>query len=285
MKIVMTLLCRDEEDIIEENILFHLSQGIDHLIITDNGSNDATVPIIQKFCKTGKVRLIHEESQTHDQALWVSRMAAIASNDYHADWLIHADADEFWMPRSGSCRDILGSLGTEVRAISVSRYNFPPLDSPHSEADQPFYKRQTIREVISRNSLGQRLPPKICHRVAGEMWIDDGNHSVYLDRHLAPAADCSEIEILHYPARSLNQYTRKIRNGAEALERNERINRNIGGTWRAHYAQLNSKGTLIEEYSAMKLQEPEIAKGLSEGWLVEDYRLNDFLSVAKGLSQ
>ena len=39
MKIVMTLLVRDEQDIIRENIEFHLSQGIDYFIATDNISD------------------------------------------------------------------------------------------------------------------------------------------------------------------------------------------------------------------------------------------------------
>jgi hypothetical protein len=35
MKVVMTLLVRDEEDILRENIDFHLKQGVDHFIISN----------------------------------------------------------------------------------------------------------------------------------------------------------------------------------------------------------------------------------------------------------
>ncbi len=38
MKLVMTLLLRDEEDIVRENLDFHLAQGVDRVIVTDNGS-------------------------------------------------------------------------------------------------------------------------------------------------------------------------------------------------------------------------------------------------------
>ena len=41
MKLVMTLLVRDEEDIVRENLDFHLAQGVDEVIVTDNGSEDA----------------------------------------------------------------------------------------------------------------------------------------------------------------------------------------------------------------------------------------------------
>ena len=40
MKLFMTLLLRDEEDIVRENLDFHLAQGVDRVIVTDNGSED-----------------------------------------------------------------------------------------------------------------------------------------------------------------------------------------------------------------------------------------------------
>lgn len=126
MKVVMTLLCRNEEDIIAENILFHLAHGVDHLVITDNGSEDATVEKITAFSDTGKITLLHEDRHDHDQAAWVSRMAEIAVEHCHADWLIHADADEFWMPIKSSYHDIFNSVQNDISALSVSRYNYLP---------------------------------------------------------------------------------------------------------------------------------------------------------------
>jgi hypothetical protein len=38
MKLVMTLLVRDEQDILADNLDFHLAQGVDEVIVTDNGS-------------------------------------------------------------------------------------------------------------------------------------------------------------------------------------------------------------------------------------------------------
>ncbi len=42
MRIVLTLLVRDEADIIGSNLAYHLSQGVDFVIATDNGSRDGT---------------------------------------------------------------------------------------------------------------------------------------------------------------------------------------------------------------------------------------------------
>ena len=38
MRLVMTLLVRDEEDIVRANVDFHLARGVDFVIATDNRS-------------------------------------------------------------------------------------------------------------------------------------------------------------------------------------------------------------------------------------------------------
>ena len=53
----MTLLLRDEEDIVRENLDFHLAQGVDRVIVTDNGSEDRTLEILRDYEARGVVRL------------------------------------------------------------------------------------------------------------------------------------------------------------------------------------------------------------------------------------
>lgn len=49
----MTLLVRDEQDIIRENIEFHLSQGVSFFIVTDNLSADGTAAILKEYEEMG----------------------------------------------------------------------------------------------------------------------------------------------------------------------------------------------------------------------------------------
>ncbi|MFM9110985.1 MAG: glycosyltransferase family 2 protein, partial [Prochlorococcaceae cyanobacterium] len=92
MRLILTLLCRDEDDIIEQMLAFHLSRGVDLVIATDNGSRDGTRAILERYRRSGVLLLIDEPSLTHDQAPWVTRMARMAANDCGADWVINADA-------------------------------------------------------------------------------------------------------------------------------------------------------------------------------------------------
>ncbi len=50
-KLIMTLLVRDEADILEYNICHHLNQGVDFIIAIDNGSIDKTPDILRKYQK------------------------------------------------------------------------------------------------------------------------------------------------------------------------------------------------------------------------------------------
>ena len=48
-KLVMTLLVKNEDDVIEENIKFHLASGVDFIIATNNNSTDKTRDIFLKY--------------------------------------------------------------------------------------------------------------------------------------------------------------------------------------------------------------------------------------------
>ena len=79
MKSVMTLLVRDEEDIIAANLDHHYAQGVDFVIATDNGSVDATVSILERYEREGRLHLIHEPTDDFSQHAWVTRMARLAA--------------------------------------------------------------------------------------------------------------------------------------------------------------------------------------------------------------
>ena len=80
--LLMTLLVRDEEDIVRQNIDFHLSKGVDFIIATDNGSVDKTKGILEGYRRKGVLHLIDEKSRVFAQAEWVNRMGRLAYDEY-----------------------------------------------------------------------------------------------------------------------------------------------------------------------------------------------------------
>ena len=276
MMLVLTLLCRDEADILESMLRFHLAQGVDRIIATDNGSVDGSLEILQRFERRGQLTLLQEAEQTHDQAVWVTRMARMAAA-MGADWVINSDADEFWWPQQGNLNSTLIQLPESVEGLLVERTNFLP--PPREGQDQrPFYQRQTLRERVSCNSLGAPLPPKLIHRTHPDVEITDGNHGARVNGIPIAAIKSTEIEILHVPIRSYEQLERKIRQGAEALQRNKRISPGVGDSWRKIYANHLQKGTLPAYYDSLRPNPAAIAAELLRGELIDDRRLKRALS-------
>jgi Glycosyl transferase family 2 len=273
VRLILTLLCRDEDDIIEQMLAFHLSRGVDLVIATDNGSRDGTRAILERYRRAGVLLLIDEPSLTHDQAPWVTRMARMAANDCGADWVINADADEFWWPRSGNLKQELAAVAADVAALAVQRFNLLP-PAPGSDPALPFQQTMTLRERQSCNSLGQPLPPKVCHRAHRAISVDDGNHGVRLDGQPLAALPCEAIEILHVPVRSYAQLERKLRQGTEALERNPRTAATgIGMTWRSLYHDQLLSGRLPDYYRGLRPEGAALRQALLSGSLIDDRRL------------
>ena len=102
MKLVMTLLARDEADIVESWLSFHLNAGVDFVVATDNRSVDGTTDVLERYAREGHLHLIRESGEDLRQNEWVTRMARLAATDFGADWVINSDADEFWWPRGAS---------------------------------------------------------------------------------------------------------------------------------------------------------------------------------------
>ena len=91
MKLAMTLLVRDEQDIIRSNIDYHLAQGVDVIIATDNRSVDSTPDILREYEAAEKLVYLFEGDDDYNQHAWVTRMARLAHREHGADWVINSD--------------------------------------------------------------------------------------------------------------------------------------------------------------------------------------------------
>ena len=67
MTLVMTLLVRDEADIVDAQIAFHLHAGVDFVVATDNRSQDGTTEILERYERAGVLHLLREAETTCDR--------------------------------------------------------------------------------------------------------------------------------------------------------------------------------------------------------------------------
>jgi hypothetical protein len=285
MKLVMTLLVRDNEDILKENLDFHFAQGIDFIIVTDNNSIDNTPEILRNYAAGGRLRVIHEPSDDYSQHRWVTRMARMAASEYEADWVINNDADEFWWPKMGSLKEAFTKLPKEVNAINVQRLNYPPVEEKKGNnlsAGAPFWQWMVIRDVASKNSLGMPLPPKMAHRADPQIEVATGNHSVEFPAGRPVQTNGAEpIVIFHFPLRSYSQFENKIKLGGAAFERNQELPKNVGTTWRELYVEYQ-KGSLRKRYDKELIHAGEVEHRIFQGELIVDTRLMHYLDNVYG---
>jgi hypothetical protein len=276
VKLVMTLLVRDEEDILATNFECHLAQGVDFFIVTDNLSVDGSREIIERYVRRGLAVCIDEPHDDYSQWRWVTRMARLAATDYEADWVINSDADEFWIGSTpeGIKHDLAAAEGP---CLSVARSNFLPVAE---EKAGFFAERMLLRTRQSRNALGELLPTKVCHRGYTDIEVHQGNHAVArggVRLQSAPAA----LRILHYPARSYRQFENKIIKGGAAYTRNIELPPEAGDAWRYLHACWQ-RGGLPSLYRQMMRSSEEIEHGLLNDDLIYDDTLLAVLRQLEG---
>lgn len=274
----MTLLVRDEEDILDHTLRYHLAQGVDFFIVMDHMSVDGTREILETYRRAGVAEVILQKHAGYLQGQWVTSMARRAAVHHGADWVINNDADEFWWPLQGDLRSTLAGIPDRYGGLAVARHNF----RPSAGAAGLFLDRMVYRDAISTNCQGEPLPGKVCHRGHPEVVVVQGNHDA-----LVPGREplCSEptVEILHFPVRSRKQFENKISVGGRAYEMSPELELTLGVTWRALHATLQREG-LADHYEAACLPPASIAGLIHTGAIVRDERLRDFLRAERTLA-
>jgi len=276
MKLVMTLLVRNEEDIIKQNIDYHLSQGVDFIIATDNRSIDSTKTILKNYERKGVLHYIYENENTHNQGKWVTKMARMAHDIFQADWVINNDADEFWWPlKNRNLKEAFVLQHLNYNIVEAKRHNFVALEQQNKVL--PFYTTMIYKEVNSYNSIGDPLPPKQAHKATNNIKVGEGNHSVsgFTNKNI----NRDLIEILHFPVRSKKQFTNKILNGGNALLNNQELPNHIGITWRKLYNQLVENGNLEIFLKENTYNHSDLKASLDNKILVKDTRLYNHFRI------
>jgi hypothetical protein len=267
----MTLVVRDEEDIVEANLRYHLAQGVDFVYAIDHNSVDATPDILRGFEQMGVLRMFREQGDVHDQAARVTRLARLAHDELGADWVINNDADEFWWPALGDLKDVLCAVPDPYGVVIARRHDFIPCP----DETGPFHQRMVWRGATSRTPTGGQLGPKAAHRGCPDIVVAPGNHEIY-EPVLAVAPPLPLIEVLHFPARSYEQFARKTLNTGRGLEL--LADRASGtGIDQLELLKLYRSGELRNYFDAWALSEAELRRGVGEGRIVHDARLRDYL--------
>ena len=272
MKLVMTLVAKDEVDIVDAQLAFHLNTGVDFVIATDHASRDGTADVLRRYEREGLLRLFREEGDYHESE-WRTRMARLAATEHGADWVFASDADEFWWPRGSNLQEVLDTVPERYGIVRAFWRPFVPRPDDGSS----FAERMTVRLSATapiNDPLSQWRPnAKVLHRGRADVVVGRGNHSVEAD--LVPLRGWYPVEVLHFPIRTREQFERK----ASVWARTETV-RFHEAHRAAYFAVSSGRGT--ETYDALVVDDEQLRRGLAEGSLVVDERLRDALRDLAG---
>ncbi|MGC5076995.1 glycosyltransferase family 2 protein [Agrococcus sp. DT81.2] len=222
MTVVMTMMVRDEADIIAATIEHHLAQGIDRILVTDNASTDGTREILAEYAAIAPVTVFDDPEHRKQQAQVVTRMARLAFEEHGADWVLNGDADEFVraVDPSLTVAEALERTPKEIGAFTVPVVNLVGAMARRGSGLRRLVLRdeRTI-EALRAAGVHAHPTPNAIHVGSPDVEVAHGNHFVSIEQRGEPPAEAA-LEVLHLPWRSSGQFERKTENMGRAYEQN-----------------------------------------------------------------
>ena len=280
MKLIMTLLVRDEADIVAKNIDFHLAQGVDFIVAIDNGSMDGTRDILSDYERAGVAKVFDEPGRNLAQGTWVTRAALYARDELGADWIINNDADEFWHAPNGSLKEVAEEAPASI--LRCPRRNMicarEALGTGSWDSQLIYYATNPVPVPVLGDFYSEALPcpyfylalpSKAMSRAEGLVRVGQGNHHV---RFKSRQAACEgEVVIYHFPIRSVGQFKKKIIQGSKAYAANTDLPERVGWHWRRWYRLYEEQGLEVALADAMP-DKQRVDGDLATGVLATDTR-------------
>jgi Glycosyl transferase family 2 len=268
VKVVLTLIVRDEADIVDAQLSYHLNAGIDFVIAVDHESRDGTTEILESYARQGLLRRIPEAGPVLELE-WRTHMARLAATEHGADWVVAADADEFWIPRDGTLREVLGAAPERYGTAGGVICHFVP----RPDDGAPFAERMTARlrpqAPVNDPTSPWRPSPKLAFRAAADVFVLHAGYAV-LSPSIVPLPGWCPFDVFHFPCRSVAQWANKTARRGH-VEADKPLGQYVKGLRAQH-------GGLIEDvYGSLVVDDEQLARGLADGTLLVDTRLRDAL--------
>ncbi len=149
MKLVSTLVvARDDADILDAHLRFHLNAGVDLVLVAGADGEDEIAAILEPFVQSGHVELVSGTAAS---------LASLATSERGADWVLPAEADEFWWPRGESLKDVLAAIPPRYEIVQGLVRVF----TAAAETGEPVFERMTLRSSLLHSSEARRRAARV----------------------------------------------------------------------------------------------------------------------------
>lgn len=234
MTVVAVSMMRDEADVAGHVVRHLYRQGVDLVVVADNLSEDGT----GNLARDAGAVVLADDDLAYEQDRKMTTLARIAYG-YGATWVLPFDADEHWYPLThDSIGEALASVPDNVDVVAAGGWDH--IATPNDPPDEP----NPFARICWRRPETQRLP-KVAFRAAPDRRLHMGNHDVDPP---GLTRTTGTLAYRHYQYRTLEQMTRKLRNGREAYEAST-VHEMHGTHWRE--GGLLTDEELAEKWDAL----------------------------------
>jgi glycosyltransferase involved in cell wall biosynthesis len=274
MRIVAYLGVKDEVELIERTIEHLRAIGVDLVIAVDSRSTDGTAEILKSYESKDNFWLFEMDDLGRDDAeqTWLRRNMEIIQRA-EADWVVLLDADEYWLPVSGSLKDCSDLGSSDV--LSVDRFNVPLQTSGAMVPDElirsryceiflfaePIPNLQGQLHENPRTAWIQGVPvPKVMARAKQIAGGTVGMHDAIAADGVRPVrSKPPDLIIAHVPFTTFSRFERKVENIRGVFARfDSYFPEKMGWHWR-RWIRLADEGRLREEFEKQVFNEDAIA--------------------------
>lgn len=226
MTVVAVSMVRDEADIIGATVE-HMIRQVDHVVVADNLSTDATRSILERLA----CEVLDDDDPGYRQSEKMTALARYAAKEHGADWVVPFDADEWWYSPHGRIADVLEAVAPQWLVASADLFDHVAtgVDKPHDNPVKRIGWRRTNPVPLS----------KVACRWRDDLTIEQGNHGARYDGGATVLA--GQLVVRHFPYRSAEQFVRKARNGAQAYAATD-LPPDVGAHWRQYGAIAEAHG-------------------------------------------
>jgi len=194
-------IVRDEVDVVLATLDQLFAQGIDRILVADNGSVDGTRELLlERAAEDPRLFVARDSEPAHHQSEKVTFLAHHAWRA-GADWIVPFDADEWFFAAGESVAACLRGQPVDVGIVSARMYQMVRVSGPDPiGVDTGF--------VLDASPV---LPGKVAFRAHPLAEVHSGNHwATRVGRAV------TELHLAHALYRSRDQVARKVRQGAAA---------------------------------------------------------------------
>lgn len=246
MKIASITTIKNEADIIESFVRYHLNI-VDFMLILDNGSTDDTNYILEELIAEGlPVKVIIDTDKYFEPLEKYNFLLKKVIEEYDADIICPIDADEFITTREGNPREYIEKIPNDA-FYTVERLSYVPTEDDDEDLFVPI-RIQYIRDP-SLEMNGKVITTKELYEKY-DAGLTIGNHGVSLSKENKKKVNNIKdngLILAHFPLRSIEQTMSKIlTNYPNSLARKV-VKSNISYHYIIMFNKIKETGTLDME--------------------------------------